>query len=344
MVRVFVSNFVHQRPEHEIDQESVLKWLSKAHAKNGANCDKMQERLLSIGLGPEKAQKRGMFYQDCLHENWDEMDVYGKSMEERMGFFEDKADEAVRRFYADELFPEDVIHVSCTGYVAPSPVQKLMAQKSPQTVVTHAYHMGCYGALSGLRIGQGFLAAGKSSVDIVHTELCSLHMGTHRHSMDQLIAETLFADGLIKYSLSKNEKGFEIVKLYEELIPNTSKHMTWKLENWGMAMTLAIDIPLALGRAIKGFVQRLYKSDFSKVYFAIHPGGPKIIEQIARILKLERWQVQHSLDVFNAYGNMSSATVPHIWERMQKDLKPGSEVISLAFGPGLTIVGAHLRC
>ncbi|MCB1108663.1 MAG: naringenin-chalcone synthase [Chlamydiia bacterium] len=321
-----------------------MKWLATAHGRHGANVADLKQRFLALGTGPGKVQQRGTFYTDCHHQNWDEMEIHGKTMDERMRFFDKACSKVVEQFYEKSAMPDDLIHVSCTGYVAPSPVQRLVSNKGAETTVTHAYHMGCYAAVPALRMGQGFLAAGKNQVDVVHTELCTLHMGTHRHTVDQLIVETLFGDGLIKYSLGAEEKGFEILKLSEEVIPNTLEHMTWNLESWGMGMTLAIDIPLALGRGVKRFVRKLYGEDLSKAYFAIHPGGPKIIEQIARILKLEDWQVEHSKQVLQSCGNMSSATLPHIWSSMLEDIQPGSEVVSLAFGPGLTIVGAVLRC
>jgi predicted naringenin-chalcone synthase len=38
---------------------------------------------------------------------------------------------------------------------------------------------------------------------------------------------------------------------------------------------------------------------------------------------------------------MSSAACPHIWERIIGDetIKPGTKVLSLGFGPGLTVAG-----
>jgi predicted naringenin-chalcone synthase len=45
--------------------------------------------------------------------------------------------------------------------------------------------------------------------------------------------------------------------------------------------------------------------------------------------------------VLRERGNMSSATLPHIWkEILDLDLKSGTRVVSLAFGPGLTLFGA----
>lgn len=343
MVRIF--DFQIERPPFCVAQVDVLKWLSAAHGLHGADEEAVHAMFVKLGLGEKKVQKRYTFYQDCEHRNWDEMEVHGKDMGARMKFFDEKTSEYVKRLYMDKMIPEDVIQVSCTGYVAPSGVQRVLAEKSPHAVVTNAYHMGCYAAVPALRMGSGFLACGRKSVDIIHTELCTLHMGTHEHEISQLVAETLFGDGLIKYSLSqKAGSGFEVLNLREELIPNTSDCMSWQMEHWGMRMFLALEIPLAIRRAIKGFVSRLYSDDLKKVVFAIHPGGPRIIDQIAKALDLSEEQIMHSRSVFESCGNMSSATVPHIWAEMEKDLEPGTDVISLAFGPGLTIVGAHLKC
>ena len=56
-------------------------------------------------------------------------------------------------------------------------------------------------------------------------------------------------------------------------------------------------------------------------------------------------QVQASNTILRNYGNMSSATLPHVWQAMLEDpaVAPGRLIVALAFGPGLTIAGAILR-
>ncbi|HTU82947.1 MAG TPA: 3-oxoacyl-[acyl-carrier-protein] synthase III C-terminal domain-containing protein, partial [Candidatus Acidoferrales bacterium] len=53
-------------------------------------------------------------------------------------------------------------------------------------------------------------------------------------------------------------------------------------------------------------------------------------------------QVAISRQVLFEHGNMASATAPHIWQRIvdSPDIAPGTKVISMAFGPGLTVIGA----
>ncbi len=114
--------------------------------------------------------------------------------------------------YANEqVAPSELIHVTCTGYVAPSGAQRVVASKGwgNLTRVTHAYHMGCYAAFPAIRMaaGQLGLAAGLAATgtppraDIVHTELCTLHLDPSDHSAEQCVVQSLFADGFIRYSV-----------------------------------------------------------------------------------------------------------------------------------------------
>ncbi len=79
--------------------------------------------------------------------------------------------------------------------------------------------------------------------------------------------------------------------------------------------------------------------------FAIHPGGPRILDLVQDRLHLSDPQVACSRSVLLSRGNMSSATLPHIWQELLRGdtLGDGQAVISLAFGPGLTLCGAVLR-
>jgi predicted naringenin-chalcone synthase len=79
--------------------------------------------------------------------------------------------------------------------------------------------------------------------------------------------------------------------------------------------------------------------------WAVHPGGPRIVDKVEEWMKLEPQQLRASREILFERGNMSSATLPHIWDRILRDeaVVPGTLVASLAFGPGLTIYGAVMR-
>jgi predicted naringenin-chalcone synthase len=249
--------------------------------------------------------------------------------------------------------PEDLIHVTCTGYASPSGAQKLVAERDWPTRVTHAYHMGCYAAVPAVRLAAGAIAMASRRVDVVHTELCSLHLDPSDHRLEQLVVQSLFADGMIRYSVVDDDgrPGLRLRALHEQVLPDSADAMEWVVANWGMHMTLARDVPDRVAGALRGFVIELYRraglelDALDRSVFAVHPGGPRIIERVREVLELSAAQVQTSSDVLRDCGNMSSATLPHIWQRLVADpaVRRGTPIPSLAFGPGLTVCGALLE-
>jgi predicted naringenin-chalcone synthase len=346
-----LSEFQITRPKHIMTQEETLDWLARAHAlaaQDEGLYSSIKEKLLQIGLGPQKIQKRGTVLSDFTHQNWDEMQIYpvrrlpeGACLGIRMKCFADETTRFFEELYPTrESLPEHLIHVTCTGYVAPSGAQKVVGKRAAKTEITHAYHMGCYGAIPAVRMGVGY----QKPVDIVHTELCSLHINPLLHTTEQLVVQSLFADGIIKYSIKQTGPGLKILKLQEEVIPDTSDDMSWICEKWGFKMKLSRDVPVLIARALPAFTERLVQGDWKKAIFAIHPGGPKIVEQVAKVLQLEPGQVKHTQEILQNYGNMSSATLPHVWEAVLKEAAPGTKVVSLAYGPGLTLCGGLFEC
>lgn len=350
---MFLQDFQVIRPKHEIGQETILRWIAKAHDQK-----ELLEKLLKIGLGEKKIQKRGIQISDCLHENWDEMEIYntksapeGYHLDKRMEFFDTHASDIFEKFYPEKApLPSHLIHVTCTGYVAPSPAQKLVSLREggKKTQVTHAYHMGCYGSIPSIRMAMGHYMVENKETDIVHTELSSIHMNPNLHTTDQLVVQSLFADGFIKYTLSDGKTHapkLKILAVQEEVVANSTKKMTWVCNPWGFQMTIAKDIPILLRKNLEEYLERLLEksglASWKEARFAIHPGGPKIIEQLADKLELQPEQIRHSQEVLENCGNMSSATLPHVWERMLKDntVRDGEKIVSLAFGPGLSISG-----
>ena len=270
--------------------------------------------------------------------------------------------------YADvDTAPDDMIHVTCSGYLAPSPVERLVARKEWfSTTVTHSYHMGCYGAFPAIKMAHGFLASSrqgatppKQRVDIVHTELLSGHHNIEDFGIENIITMTLFADGFINYSLcapdyarERGLPGLRILAFNEHLLPDSADDMTWVPAAHQFQMTLSVMVPVVIKRHVYRFVESLlrragidFEKDKERLMFAIHPGGPKIVEHIQGELGLRDDQVAISKAVFLENGNMSSATVPHILKEIidETDIRPGTRVVSLGFGPGLTVTGLVLE-
>jgi len=300
-----------------------------------------------------------------LFDNYE--DLNPKDIRARHDSFAKIADDSLAALYGDEMqAPDDLVHVTGSGYLAPSPVERMVADKGWfTTTVTHSYHMGCYGAFPAMKMAHGFLCSSqfgtsrpKDRVDIVHTELLSAHTGIEGLKAENIITMTLFADSFIRYSVvsedylrARNLRGLRILTLNEHLIPNSSEEMTLGLSGVHFRLTLTVMVPVIIKQWIRPFVENLLQQigiDFERekrqLAFAIHPGGPKIVEHIQEMLGLADDQVAISKAVFASHGNMSSATVPHILKAIIEEdgIPVGTRVVALGFGPGLTISGQVL--
>lgn len=358
------------RPPFESPQEKTLDWILEAHTRAESAkklpADELalfrqtlRESLWRVGCKPDRIAKRGHILPDFLHLNWSEMEIYrlnefpqGKDLSHRAKLYGTHVDQIFQTFYPESASaPDDLIHVTCTGYISPSGAQKIVSEREwgDLTTVTHAYHMGCYGAIAALRIAKGFTAEQKKT-DIVHTEICCLHSNPARHQLDQLVSQSLFADGFIKYSVSQTAPAthLRVLQIREQTIPNSQGAMTWNVMDWGFQMTLAKEIPVLIHRHLPHYLKHLLEGtsvSLEKCLFAIHPGGPRILLNIQQLLQLTDEQMAYSFSILKNYGNMSSATLPHIWQAICQDetVKDKTPIISLAFGPGLTIAGALME-
>lgn len=394
-MQIVLSDFRIIRPKFEIQQESGLSWVAMAHAyakyieNNNNKINKtfaeihahMLNVLNRFACKPDKIFNRGTALSDYSHQDWENMTLFdfkksynGSSISDRMTFFSEVVEEVFAAFYLNYTQPpEHLIHVSCTGYVSPSAAQKIVAKKNwgEITKVTHAYHMGCYAALPAIRMASGYIHTQKKEeisynsdpystrVDIVHTELCTLHFNPALHDPSQFVVQSLFADGFITYSAfdfekvqkNKNEVALQILVQSEEIIPHTEDAMSWNVSESGFFMTLSGKVPTIISENIERFIEKMCKKidqTFAEIkdstLFAIHPGGPKIIQYVQDILSLSKQSVAYSETILRQYGNMSSATLPHIWQNILQDFPDKNTlVISLAFGPGLTISGSIMR-
>ncbi len=378
-------DFRKQFPTYYGTQEECIAWLAAAHAKAEAKVTgdetketELQPRLEKLirrfGCSPKHIGWRGTELEDFSHRDWGQMQVFnleespeGRGLNTRNQFFADTVNRAVGRFYEEEEAPPaDLLHVTCTGYASPSAIQRLVDAKAwhGQTRTTQIYHMGCYASVPALRVTTGLLLNPQNDkpgrADVVHTELCSLHFNPKDHSPEQLVVQSLFADGFIRYSMALDgeavngnaHSAYEVLAVREEMVADSLEDMTWAVAEFGFRMSLSRDVPSKIANSISGFLERLfaqggehYLESKPTTVFAIHPGGPKIIDTVQELLDISNHQTTQSRAVLFERGNMSSATLPHIWAKIIEDdnVKSGTLVASLGFGPGLTMAGTLFR-
>ena len=364
----YLSHFQSLPARYQLNQTDAIQGLIKLRLQIKPRPDSwdleiIENRVKRFGLANAKIETRGSEIADFQAEGggfFRNGEI--PTLEARMAFFKSRTTEVMKEFYKDEKQkPNDLIHVTCTGYTAPNAAHEIAAIWSQSedhlARVTLAYHMGCYAALPAIRIGQGFcLSTARENfknqgseyrVDIVHQELCSLHFDPLSLEPEQIVVQSLFADGHIRYELTPHlsEDGFSVKALHEEILPDSLELMSWTPSSSHFTMGLSREVPNIIKPALKRFLSRLLEKAKIKLsdqtIFAIHPGGPKIIDSVQSELNLDRTQTEESHEILKHFGNMSSATLPHIWQKILKNPKRNNEshVVSLAFGPGLTLSG-----
>jgi predicted naringenin-chalcone synthase len=250
------------------------------------------------------------------------------------------------------LKPASVSHlvtVSCTGFQAPGVDVELIRQLglSPGTQRTHLGFMGCHGALNGLRVASAFAGAEPEALVLVcAVELCSLH---YHYPWDpqKVIANALFADGAAAVVGTGAAAGvsplWRVTASGSYVFPDSADAMTWTVGDHGFAMTLSRHVPGLIARNLRpwltAWLNRHGLALAEVGSWAVHPGGPKILDAVEEALGLSRAATRVSREVFAEHGNMSSPTVLFILAHLHKrgENRP---CVALGFGPGLTVEAA----
>ena len=240
-----------------------------------------------------------------------------------------------------------LILVSCTGMVAPGVELQLMEKLGLSDAVERycIHFMGCYAAFTGLKLADKILRAEpEAKVLVVSVELCTLHF-QKEYSEDNILANSLFGDGAAAALVMNSEKGLKINSYLSQVLREGEQDMAWGIGDFGFEMRLSKYIPNLLDQGI-----RQLKETFERKFrlsqirnFAIHPGGKQILQKVQEAFGLGPEVNLHSMEVLRKFGNMSSATILFVLDRMMKDADVQGDILSMGFGPGLTLETLHLE-
>jgi predicted naringenin-chalcone synthase len=245
-----------------------------------------------------------------------------------------------------------LVTVSCTGFSAPgfdiALIKDLELNMSVER--THVGFMGCHGALNGLRVSRAIAESQSSAfVLLCAAELCSLHF-QYGFGSDLAVSNALFADGAaatVGASSGGNRPGaWHLESCGSSLIPDTEDAMAWKIGDHGFEMTLSPRVAQILRGHLRPWLAGWLSQHGLRIHdvasWAIHPGGPRILDAVEEALGIDGAAVADSRDVFSNHGNMSSPTVLFIMDRLRRR-RAAPPCVALAFGPGLTIEAALFR-
>lgn len=361
----FIASIGIAVPAHRFHQDTIASFMQKAMQLDYANTRKLRTIFRSSGIetrhsvlddyGKDSAFK---FYSNSM-----DFEPF-PTTEQRLQSYRQHAlplsIAAIENCFGENhetrvLGITHLIVVSCTGMYAPGLdidlVKSLGLREDVQRTCIN--FMGCYAAFNALKIADVICKTDThANVMVVCVELCTLHFQKEA-SEDNLLANALFADGAAAMLVSPHPlPGWNLSPevFHNGLAYNGQEHMAWSVGNLGFEMRLTTYVPDVIRTGIKKLtktlLERVNKSIADIEYFAIHPGGKKILEVIEQELGIRREQNRHAYAVLNQFGNMSSATIIFVLHQIVQALQPGDEgkaLLSFAFGPGLTLESMLLK-
>jgi predicted naringenin-chalcone synthase len=240
----------------------------------------------------------------------------------------------------------------CTGFVAPGLDQRIVeaAGLDPGVERTTVGFMGCYAAVNALRLAHHFVRSEPAArVLVVNVELCTLHF--HQTSrLDTVLSMLLFGDGCSAALVSADETGLALIDFRAATIADSAEAITWRIGDHGFDMHLAGEVPSRIQHALAlenarnddgGLLRGTRPEDYD--LWAVHAGGRTILDAVEAGFELAPAMLKWSRGVLRDLGNMSSATLMFVLDRIQRAAHGAETGFAVAFGPGLAAESFRFR-
>ena len=352
-------------PEHRFPQSVIAEFMVRAMKLNNGESRKLKTIFRASGIQYRHSvlEDYGKTSDFTFYPDTADFEPFPGTEKRLQAFRKNALSLSVASFrnmlkLRSDFDTKDITHlivVCCTGMYAPGlDIDLVNALDLPSTVERTAINfMGCHAAFNALKIADALCRShGNAKVLIVCTELCSLHF-QRAGSEDNLLANALFADGaasVLVESRADNVLKLRLETFHSELATEGLSDMAWTIGDLGFEMRLSSYVPELIRKGIAGLIQSLLNKISLSVadirHFAIHPGGKKILQVIEEELKIGKDENFAAYHVLRNYGNMSSPTVLFVLNEVVKKLNganEGERILSVAFGPGLTLESMVLR-
>ncbi|WP_405497705.1 type III polyketide synthase [Nocardia sp. NBC_00511] len=247
-----------------------------------------------------------------------------------------------------------LVFATSTGFIAPGVDVAVVKQLglSPTVNRLMVNFMGCAAAMNSIRAAVDYVRAHPDKKALVICiELSSVN-AVFDDNINDVIIHSLFGDGCGAVVIGASQPQQELAPgkvvirdSFSYLFDGAEDGIVLGVNDNGITCELSEHLPHYILRGVDpvvtGVLARhgMSKSDID--LWAIHPGGPKIIEESVKSLGLGSDAPSISWDVLAEYGNMLSVSLIFVLQQMvaQAATKPISTGVAFSFAPGVTLEG-----
>jgi predicted naringenin-chalcone synthase len=206
--------------------------------------------------------------------------------------------------------------------------------------------MGCYAAVPALTTCANWVAARGRPAVLLAVDLFSPHLQPPPYDKEAAVVLTLFGDGAAAVVLrpdAPGAPGSRVVDAEQLTVPAHAEDLQVHLGDLGLRIRLAPTMPdvvaSAVGLPAKELLARNGLAWEDVAWWAVHPGGRRILDRVEEAIGLPADSVAVARSVMREYGNTAAPAVLGVLGRLQctRPLGPGEYGVVLAFGPGATI-------
>lgn len=329
-----------QAPEHVITMEETLEFARRVHA--GKDQLPLALRLIR-NTGVQKRHLVQPIEQTLRHPGLTERNrIYEVESKKRTP---QVVEEALKNADVAARDIDAIIYVSCTGFLMPSLTAWLINTMGlrPDTRQIPIAQLGCAAGGAAVNRAHDFCVAHPgSNVLIVSAEFCSLCYQPDMDDIGSLLSDGLFGDAVAAAVVrGTGGTGIELERNASYLIPHTEDWISYAVRETGFHFQLDRRVPGTmepLAPVLREFAKDHSWDAGSLDFYIVHAGGPRILDDLAKFLEVDRSVFRHSWATLSEYGNIASAVVLEAARRLFEEDPPAPDATGLiaGFGPGIT--------
>ncbi|CAN6304048.1 unnamed protein product [Urochloa humidicola] len=225
----------------------------------------------------------------------------------------------------------------------------------PAVQRTMLYFHGCASAATALRVAKDIAENNRGArVLVACAEMTAIFFRAPEEARPAgLIPQALFGDGAGAAVIGADPAGgsgsgserplFEMVSAAQTVVPGTEHAAVMRAGEDGFVSSLSADLPDLIGQNVERCVADAlaplgFGGGWNDLFWAVHPGGPKILDIVQEKLRLHPSKLAASREVLSEYGNMSGVTLLFVLDELRHHRSVNGLLgVMLGLGPGISV-------